>query len=127
MDSNTENAIRSLIERLSVLNQRELTEEECEQVELWQKGKVLAQLVSFTDGWQIIREMLQSYAQKATAVLLDTPVGNAEGVKAAHATAFCANEIYTNFVRDVERAIQMARETPDIVKTSYQKLPVANL
>lgn len=91
-----------------------LTEDEQIEIEQWTNGKELEHLASLP-GWQIIRNMLASYANDATASLLKLAPGD-PAVPTAHAAWKTAQDIRDFFDMDVRRAIEAGREVPDVVR-----------
>lgn len=112
--------IDSLVEKLETVNNKPLSGDERDEVERWRKGRALAFVVN-TEGWDVIREMLQSYATQEIDRLLAVDPGNRDEVMAAHATAFAANRIYTLFLDDVQQCIASTR-TPEIVRQTATRL-----
>lgn len=112
--------IDSLVEKLETVNKKQLSDEERDDVERWRKGRALAFVVN-TDGWDVIREMLQSYATREFDRLLSIDPGNKDEVMAAHAVAFAANRIYSCFIQDVQTCIETTR-APQIIRESISKI-----
>lgn len=112
--------IDSLVEKLEIVNDKPLSEEDRDEVERWRKGRDLAFVVN-SQGWDVIREMLQSYVTKEVDRLLSVDPGKGDEVLAAHAVAYSANRIYTIFMQDVQSCIETTR-TPLIVRESIGKL-----
>lgn len=98
-----------------------LTDEQQEEIDLWNKGRSLGFVVN-SQGWDVIREMMGSYVAKEVDRLLSIDPGSRDEVIAAHAVAFAARRIFTVFVEDVQRAVNAARSTPPIVKERLSKI-----
>lgn len=99
---------------------RPLTPEEEFEVQQWQNGRELQQLVQ-QPGWEIIVNMLKAYSDGAAERLLGTDPGDVDEVRAAHAAAFAAYRIFNLFKQDVERAIEASKTVPDIVRFGAKK------
>lgn len=112
--------IDSLVEKLEIANGKQLTEEERDEVDRWTKGRALAFVVN-SPGWDVIREMLQSYVAKEVDRLVSIDPGHRDEVMAAQAVAFAANRIYTIFIEDVQTCIN-STHTPPIVREGISKL-----
>jgi hypothetical protein len=98
-----------------------ISEEEKNEIELYQKGRALGHMVQF-EGWEVITQMLRSYAEGATRQLVTKiPPGSPE-VVAAHAAAHAANEVVNNFFYDVDRAIEASRTTPAVLKRAHRAI-----
>ena len=111
----------SMVDRLESLSGKPLTEEQEVEVALWNKGRDLAFVVN-SAGWDVVREMLQSYVTNEIDRLLSTDPASRDEVLAAHAVAFSANRIFTIFTEDVQRAVNASVKTPQIVKEQLSKL-----
>lgn len=101
----------------------QLDDEQQAEIELWQKGRDL-QSISGHHGWSTVLEMLQSYAIDATRRCVNTDPLTDEA-RVEHAIAFAANRIYTNFINDVDAAIQASQQTPEVLKQGIRSaMPV---
>ena len=99
-----------------------LTDEEKHEISMWGKGRALNGVVA-TEGWQVILEMLQSYAADALQRLVNTDPKQKEDVLAEHCVAFTAGKIYNNFVQDAQAAIDASVKTPDVIKDGLKRGP----
>lgn len=111
-----------MMDRLEEYIGRELTQDERNEIEVWQKGKALAPLTGFY-GWEVVMEMLRSYAEDAIQRLIVTDPGDTTNIVGFHAAAYAANKIYHNFATDVKNAID--KKTPEIMR-GYVKKHIAN-
>lgn len=114
---------RELARQLENINGRSLVDEEQFQVDQWQKGRSLAHVVN-SPGWDVVLEILSSYAAKEAERLVNTDPGNKDAVLAAHATAFAAGRIYTLFVEDAQNLIAASNHVPDVVKEGLKHSPI---
>ena len=103
-----------MISRIESSFGRELTEEERAEVELWDKGRTLAQVIH-TEAYTILIDTLKSYADRATYDLLKLSPGD-EHVKEAHAAAYALNDLAVKFPEDIMRAVNMP--TPALLKNA---------
>jgi hypothetical protein len=101
-----------MISRLENILQRPLEPEEQEDVKTWEQGRALSQIVN-TEGWEILCEALQSYADDATAQLLRMRPGD-KNVPEAHAAAYALTQLCFKFKENIYNAINM--QTPDVVR-----------
>jgi hypothetical protein len=108
-------ANKDLAQRLESINGRGLNDEEQYEIDQWQKGRELAHVVN-SPGWDVVLEILGSYATKEAERLLRVDPANREEVLAAHAVAFAAKRIYTIFVEDAQNLIAASSSVPDVVK-----------
>jgi len=113
-------SMKDVLEKIAVLRGRELDDEEVGEVEEWNKGRQLAQLVVMP-GWSVVLEMLASYAAHALRKLSITDPANFEEVRAEHAVAFAAMGLYNRFIEDVGSAVEKSRKTPPVVKDGLRR------
>ena len=111
-----------MFDRLEKMRGVELSSEEKHEINLWNKGRALNQII-VTEGWQVVLEILASYAGDATEKLVSTDPAETKEVLANHAIAFAAGRIYSNFVGDVNSAVEASRITPDCVKQGLRAGP----
>lgn len=104
-----------LARQLENINGRSLVDDEQYQVDQWQKGRALAHVVN-SPGWDVVLEILGSYAAKEAERLIGTDPGNKDAVLAAHATAFAAGRIYALFVEDAQNLVTASSRVPDVVR-----------
>lgn len=107
-------------DRLETLHGRVLSEEERGELDLWNKGRALHQLVNFY-GFEVLREMITSYGTSAMEQLLRVPPGD-ERVVAVHAAAYGINDMVTKLFQDIDAAIQASATTPAVLKHGLQKI-----
>lgn len=107
------------INQLETLHNRSLEPEEKNEVEIWLKGRALAQVVGFP-GWEVAIEMLQSYAEKEIQDLIKTDPAEKEKILSYHAVAFAADGIFRRFTEDTKNFVEASRNTPNLVKTQLQ-------
>jgi hypothetical protein len=104
-----------LAKQLEAINGRGLEGDEAYDLEMWQKGRSLAHVVN-SPGWDVVLEILSSYAEKEAAHCINTDPGDKEAVLAAHAVAFAAGRIYALFVEDCNNLIAASNRVPDVVR-----------
>lgn len=104
-----------LISNLEARRGQEFTDEQRGEIELWSKGRALAQIVGFY-GWEVAMEMLSQYVVDATERLVATDPGDEKERNAQHAIAHAASKIVRMFREDVLNAINASQKTPDVVK-----------
>lgn len=107
-----------MVERVQGSLGRQLSEEEKYEIELWDRGRTLAQVIN-TDAWTITLDTLKSYADNATLDLLKLSPGN-ENVKEAHAVAYALNDLFVKFQEDVNRAVNSSMVTPAVLKNAHR-------
>lgn len=100
--------------KLEQLLERQITDEESAEIELWEKGRLLAQLVG-TPAWDVVLEMLASYTANSLRDLAKTSPADDQHVKAMHSIAYSAQSIYNNFIEDVQAAIEAAKKPPKVI------------
>ncbi len=115
---------KSVIETLEALRGSELDAEELGEIDQWNKGRALMQLV-VTPGWNVVLEMLSSYAGNSMHKLASIDPKNKEDVVAEHAVFYAASKIYNLFVEDVQSAIERAKITPGVIKDGLRKVSPA--
>lgn len=108
-----------IIAQLETIRGKELTPEERDEIVLWEKGRSLAHQVN-APGWDVVLEMLQSYATNEIETLARTDPSNRDAVLAAHAIFYAANGIFVRFKEDVFRAIEASRKTPESLKQGFR-------
>src|SRR5258708_39213572 len=103
-----------MIERLESVR-GPLTEDEKDELILWDKGRALLQITSL-NGYEVVLEILQSYAEKAIQQLIATDPANRDEVLANQSVAFASNKMFRNFAEDVNNAITASAKTPEFLK-----------
>jgi hypothetical protein len=101
-----------LVSRLEYNLQRPLSSEEQNEVEIWERGRTLGQVVN-TEAWEILCATIQAYADDAVEQLLRLRPGD-ENVTEAHAAAHALTQLCFKFKEDVNNAINM--QTPEVVR-----------
>jgi|SRR5581483_7554655 len=109
-----------MVTRLESLLQRELTEEEIAEIDLWQKGRALQQLIGLP-GWEVLVATSKEYAQAEIRTLLNTQPGDTEKVMVNHAVAYGCDHMFEQFWRDIMTAVDASRRTPEVVKEAYRR------
>lgn len=112
-----------MYDRLEKMRGVALTEEEKYEIDMWGRGRALAQIV-VTEGYQEVLNILQSYAGDAVERSMLIVPGDNEEILAQHAVAFTATKIYSNFISDVAKAVEASRTTPEVVKLGFKSGPV---
>lgn len=102
------------IENIEQAVGRPLSEEEQTEVILWQKGKALQQLSAFP-GWQVVLEMLESYAQNSTDECVRTDPGQPDEVRANQAVAFAMRRVVNSLLSDINAAVNA--DIPDVIRS----------
>lgn len=111
---------KELAQKLETINGRNLGEEEQYQIDAWQKGRELAHIVN-SPGWDVVLEILGSYAAKEAQRLLSTDPANKDEVLAAHAIAYAATRVYALFVEDAQNLIIASASVPEVVKEGLKR------
>lgn len=99
---------------------RGVSEEEAAEIQLWQKGKALAQQVQ-SFGWNVVEEMIHDYVQNATEQLLNLAPGDPT-VLQAHAAASALADFERKLRQDVATAVEAARTIPAAVKSGIRTI-----
>lgn len=99
-----------------------ITDEQRDEIDLWQKGRALQQITTFY-GWEVMKEMLEDYAIDAERKLASIDPASQKEVLSQHAVAFASRRLINIFVEDVRRAVEMSRRTPDVVKQAARRMP----
>jgi hypothetical protein len=105
-----------MVERIESSLGRTLTEEERFEVELWDRGRTLAQVIH-TEAYTILIATLKSYADRATYDLLKLSPGS-DHVKEAHAAAYALNDLFVKFQEDINQAVTNSMTTPSVLKNA---------
>lgn len=113
-----------LSDRIASVLGKELSEEEQFQIDQWQNGQSLADMIQHP-GWEVIVNMLKSYRDEALFRLAATDPGNIDEVRTNHAVFYSAERILNNFQQDVNRAIEASKTTPFIVKDGVKRFSSA--
>lgn len=106
---------------------RKLTDEEHDQVVVWQKCRDAAHFVEcFPSEWKMFKDMLSEHIEDARQRwidLLHTPPNKlSAGIELLHAHTNGIFETFTNFIDTVEAAPEMAKQVPDAVKEGVQQM-----
>lgn len=110
-----------MISQLKKFCNRELQEEEGIALEWWVKGRALADIAD-TEGFQVILEILEAYAESDEKAVMNLPLGDPR-VVAAHAAARTSRANHSRLREDVAAAVQAAKDTPEVVKEAYRGMP----
>lgn len=113
-----------VISMLENLRGTELDPEEQAEIDEWNKGRQLSQIIVMP-GWQVVLEMLASYAADANRRLTTTDPKDKDDVLAQHAVVFAATRIFNNFVEDVQSAVLKSRKMPETVRDGLRKVSPA--
>jgi hypothetical protein len=103
-----------IISRLEAVLNRPLTEEDKEELKLWDRGRVLGQIVH-TDAWAILLDTIKVKVDRAVATLLDLPPGHPD-VPTAHAAASALTQFSIQIQQDVNDAIAASMEQPQVLR-----------
>lgn len=95
---------------------RALDAEEKYDIEMWDRGRTLAQVIH-GEAWPILIDTIRSYVDKAAEDLLRLSPGN-EHVKEYHAVAFALTDFFHKFQEDVHQAVAASATTPAILKNA---------
>lgn len=93
----------------------QLSEEDRHLLQQYHNGRALKQLV-FMPGWKVLLDAFEQHKQDATDELLKINPGDKESVTAAHAVAYAVHQTLDNLRREVENAIQLSEEVPEILR-----------
>jgi len=121
--------LEDLIANVGVTLGRPLTDEETNQIIVWEKCRDLSHFVEgFPNEWKLMKEMAYTSIKDVQAqwneFLLRDPSPDVD-IKVAHAKAVGACNAIANFVASVENAPQLAREVPEVLKTSIEVMRAA--
>lgn len=103
-----------MVDRIQGSLGHELTPEDKYEVELWERGRTLAQVIN-TEAYKILVDTLKEYADKAVGALLQIPPGS-ESVPEAHAAAYALTDLCVKFQEDVRNAVNSSMTTPAVLK-----------
>jgi len=117
---NNKDSMQNVIQTLQALRGQELDPEEQAELDEWNKGRALAQLVCLP-GWTVVLEMLASYAANSMQRLVSIDPSKETERNAEHAIAYTASRLYNLFVQDVASAVDKARKTPTTIKNELRK------
>lgn len=109
---------------LARILERNLTEEEESQVQLFEKGRALSD-IRRTLGFDVILEMLQSYVAKAAQRCMETDPAQKDEAAANQAVAYAINRLYVAFKQDVDEAIEASHRPPEVILEQLQHATVA--
>jgi hypothetical protein len=98
---------------------RQLDEREQADLDLYFKGRALANIVP-TEGWDIAMQTLAQIRNDCVETLLRTKPGDNEQVLAAHGVAYGASEMYLEFVNAIQAAINA--QYPEFVETTSPEI-----
>lgn len=96
-----------------------LSEEDQNDIAIWQKGNELRSIVN-TPGWEAGMEMLQSYADKAIDDLMGIQIGDPY-VPTAHAAAAAVRQLVIKYQMDVRSAVEAASQVPEVLKRGLRQ------
>jgi hypothetical protein len=103
-----------MISRMEAALRRPLNPEEKYEIEQWDRGRVLSQIVH-TESWSILLDTIKSYVDDASEALLRLSPGD-PNVKEAHAVAYALTDFYEKFQEDINAAIRSSTQTPGALK-----------
>ena len=103
-----------IISRMETVLNRPLAPEEQEELKMWDRGRVLAQIVH-TDAWAILLDSIRSYVEQANEDLTNLAPGDVN-VPVAHAVAFALKDFYRKFQQDVQKAIETSLQQPQVLR-----------
>jgi hypothetical protein len=112
-----------MVSRMESALRRQLTPEEIYEVQLWDRGRTLSQIVH-TDSWAILLDTIKSYVDGASESLIRMSPGS-EHVKEAHAVAFALSDFYLKFQEDINNAIEASTKTPPILREAARTMGTA--
>lgn len=98
-----------------------LSQNEVDEIELWEKGKALSQIVG-TYGWEIALGILKSYVVDQLEQIKNIDPSKRDEIAACQSVLFAANRIYDTFVQDINNAIEFSSTTPDAIKGAAKKI-----
>lgn len=120
----TRNTADEIAAKIEHLRQASLTEEERGEVDLYFKGRALAEIRA-SYGWDVLLEMWSDYRMDAINRLITIDPKNREDVLAEHAVAFTSNRLITAFLQDVNDAIEAAKTMPDVMRNGIKMATAA--
>jgi hypothetical protein len=110
-----------MAEGIEMVSGQPLTDEEREQVELWELGRIWGQVYG-TPLWDTIVATLTSYVEDAKSRVAGTDPRDPNEVRAEQAILYASNRLRNVFVEDVERAIEASRKPPEVVKRGLRAI-----
>lgn len=109
-----------MVDRIQGSLGQELSPEDKHEVEMWERGRTLAQVIN-TEAYTILVDTLKAYADEATSSLLKIPPGD-EHVPEAHAAAYALNDLFVKFQEDVRNAVNSSMTTPAVLKRAARMM-----
>lgn len=112
---------------LESIFERPLSDDERDQVAVWDKCRELENFVTnFPNEWKIFKETLESYASDYVdaweSMKSLPPDKNTLNLEVLHGQVYAVTRIISLFVRDVENAPNAASQVPDIIKEGFQRM-----
>lgn len=121
MASDQMNSVKNFdIRKLEALRGKALDPEELQEIELFEKGRALQQ-IAYTQGWEVVKEMLEGYVRGAIEELASLSPAKKEEILAQHAVTFAITELYKNLMRDIDHAIETSKRPPTVVTEQLRK------
>jgi len=104
---------QDISEQIERINDLPLSDEQKLEIELWNQGRALQQIVG-SYGWDVVEEIQQQMMQHEIETLLNMDPAERENVVAQHAVAHSA----VGFVREFKRRIQAAldQSMPEVMR-----------
>src|SRR6185312_1668737 len=107
-------AINSAVDRAEQEQGAPLDNEQLDELELWQKGRALAGVPPH--AWEVIFEMVDSYADDSMRQLARINPGNVDQVRGQHAVYFGLNQMSIAFRNDVAAAVEASKTPPEFLR-----------
>lgn len=99
---------------------RDLTEEEENGIQIWQKCRELSHFVEgFPQEWSIFKQMLKNYLsdfERQWQNAMTQEPGKIGDLAVMQAQAYGAQKVVSAFISDVENAPLLAKEVPESIK-----------
>jgi hypothetical protein len=92
-----------------------LTQDDKNDIQQYHNGRALKQLV-IMPGWTVLMEAFEAHKHNAIDELLAINPGEKELVLAAHAVAYAVHQTLNNLELEVNSAITMSEQLPEILK-----------
>lgn len=121
MASDQMNSVKNFdIRKLEALRGKALDPEELQEIELFEKGRALQQ-IAYTQGWEVVKEMLEGYVRGAIEELASLSPAKKEEILAQHAVTFAITELYKRLMQDIDHAIETSKRPPNVVTEQLRK------
>lgn len=110
-----------MAEGIEMVSGKPLTDEERQEVELWELGRIWGQVYG-TQLWDTIVDTLSNYVEDAKNRVAGTDPRDRDEVCAEQAILYASNRLRNIFIEDVTRAIEATKTIPDVVKRGLRAI-----